>query len=299
MKRSPLSIRKRMAGMKVRHLLLLALWCTGPGSARAASPQDTIKTAFTVFRDTLPNGKALYAELPAGRAPNDFTPIGFVRQPSFVRGAGVLNKKEHALLLYMDADVLPPALMAGYRYGLVYWWNIGADIGGDAGVFQSTVRTRIENVKLRKTESFFWSNEFAAGFKYHRFDFGKKARFDDRSCIVTVDNSFAWRFTPDRSKSVYLSTLFYMDYDLHTPHRQTDYYLMPAIIGYETMLSNYTNFFVEVTAAYSINGMELGDGTILYEKSWFPSLRLGIALRSGKRTAVYYTRETRKLSRGK
>lgn len=285
--------------MKINRSLLFATVCVGLTFGGTSGEQDSAGTHFTVIRDTLPNGKALYAELPVDRHPTDYTPRGFVRQPSFVRGAGVLNKNEHALLLYIDGDVLPPGITAGYRYGMVYWWNIGVDMGGDAGVFQSLVRTRIENVKLRRTESFFWSNEFSAGFKYHQFDFGNTTRFDDRSLIATIDNSFAWRFTPGRTKSVYLTTLFYIDYDLHTPRRQTDYYLMPAILGYETMLRDHANFFAEIAAAYSINGMELSDGTVLYNRSWFPSLRIGIALRTGNRTAIYYTRETRKLSRGK
>jgi hypothetical protein len=277
----------------IRRALFSAAVATVSFSAPAADAD------WTVIRDTLPNGKALYAELPKERLPRDYTPRGFIRQPSFVRGAGAVNKNEHAMLLYMDADVLPPALMAGYRYGMVYWWDIGLDVGGDAGVFQSIVRTRIENIKIRKTESFFWSNEYSAGFKYHSHTFSDNVRFDDKSIVFSVDNSFAFRFKPDREKSLYLTTLFYVDYDLHTPRRQTDYYLLPAIAGFETMLGNHANFFVEAGMAYSINGMQFGDGTILYDKSWFPTLRIGMALRSGSKTAIYYTRETRKLSRGK
>ena len=267
-----------------------------PGHRSDAAVTDT---AFTVIRDTLPGGKALYAELPNERLPTDYTPRGFVRQPSFVRGAGVINKREHALLLYMDGDVLPPAIMAGYRYGMWYWWNVGVDIGGDLGVFQALVRTRIENIKIRRTESFFWSNEFSGGFKYHQHDFGNDIRFDDRSLVAAVDNSFAYRFKPDRKKSLYLTSLFYVDYDLHTPRRQTDYYLLPAILGYETMLGDHTSFFAELGAAYSINGMEFADGTVLYEKGWFPVLRIGVAFRTGSKTAIYYTRETKRLSKGK
>jgi hypothetical protein len=281
-----------------RQLLLIAALVAGLSFDGLPQEQKNVKTDFDSYRDTLSNGKIMFAELPKGRSATDYTPRGFVRQPSFVRGAGLLNKNEHAVLLYMDGDLLPPGLMAGYRYGLLYWWNVGLDVGGDAGVFQAIMRTRIENIKLRKTESFIWSNEFSAGFKYHSFDFGNNARFDDRSLVATVDNSFAYRFKPARTKSVYLTTLFYVDYDLHSPRRQTDYYLMPVFVGFESMRGDHRNFFLELGAAYSFNGMQFGDGTILYDKSWFPVFRCGITLRTGSKTAVYYTRETRRLSRG-
>lgn len=64
----------------------------------------------------------------------------------------MLNKNEHALLLYLDGDILPPTVMLGYRYGLFYWWDVGADVGGDNGVFQALACTRMENFKARKTK---------------------------------------------------------------------------------------------------------------------------------------------------
>ena len=85
-----------------RSLILIAITAILSFSLQASAASEA---DFTVIRDTLPNGKALYAELPRERMPTDYTPRGFIRQPSFVRGSGVVNRNEHALLLYMDADV--------------------------------------------------------------------------------------------------------------------------------------------------------------------------------------------------
>lgn len=254
---------------------------------------------YDTYQYTARTGKTYSAQLPKNRAANDYTPIGFVRQPSFIRGAGVLNKYEHAFVAYVDGDVLPPAMTVGYRYGLLYWWNVGFDMGGDAGVFQAFARTRIENLKTRRSEAFFWSNEFSAGYKLHHFTIGKDARFDDRSLVATIENSLGMRLGVARAHALYLLTTFYVDYDLHQPRRQTDYYLLPAVLGYEAMVNEHANFFVELGAAYSFNGMQLGDKSILFEKSWFPVFRIGLALRSGNKTVVYYTRETAPLSRGR
>ena len=255
--------------------------------------------SFDTYRYITRNGREYTALLPQNRHANDYTPVGFVRQPSFVRGGGLLNKKEHSLVLYADADVLPPAFMLGYRYGILYWWNAGIDLGGNNGVFQAFVRTRVENIKTRKSEFFFWSNEFSGGFKRHQADFGENTGFDDLSLVATIDNSLGFRFGQTREKVLYLLTVFYTDYDIHTPRRQTDYYLIQAIAGFEMVIGKHSNFFVEAGAAYSINGMELADKSIAFEKSWFPIARAGVAFRTGSKTAVYYTRETSVLSRKK
>jgi hypothetical protein len=277
-------------------------FCLAAVAACLAGPAPDYITAgdtADTYRYTSGNGKTYTAELPKNRAPADYTPIGFVKQPSFISGAGVLNKNEHAFLLSLDGDLLPPAVMLGYRYGLFYWWDVGVDVGGDKGVFQALARTRMENLKTRKSERFFWSNEFTAGYKLHEATFNKNLRFDDRSLIASVDNSLSYRIGALRNQALYLLTVFYLDYDLHQPRRQTDYYLMPAILGFETMIGEHGSFFIELGAAYSINGMQLADNIRLYEKSWFPVFKIGIALRSGAKTAVYYTRETKPLSRGK
>ena len=256
---------------------------------------DTVDTYWYKSK----KGKLYTAELPKERLPTDYTPLGFVKQPSFVRGGGVLNKNEHSLLLYADADLLPPAIMVGYSYGILYWWEFGIDIGGDKGVFQALIRTRMENLKSRKTEKFFWSNQISAGFKNHEIAFTDDLQFDDRSLVGIIDNSLGLRIGSMKRKVLYLLTIFYVDYDIHTPRRQTDYYLIPAMLGFETMIGEHGSFFVEAGAVHSITGMQIADNRVLYKKDWFPTVKIGAAWRSGKKTAIYYARETKPLSRGR
>ncbi len=272
-------------------LFLAAHYAAASESPDYISRGDSVDT----FRYTGGNGKTYSAQLPKNRAPNDYTPIGFVKQPSFIRGSGTLNKNEHAVVLSLDGDLIPSPLMLGYRYGLFYWW----DMGGANGVFQAFVQTRMENLKTRETEKFFWSNEFRAGYKVHDANINSNLRFDDRSLVGTFDNSLSYRLGNARRQALYLLSVLYVDYDLHTPRRQTDYYVMPAILGFETMIKEHDSFFIELGAAYSINGMQFGDNTKLYENTWFPVFRIGMAIRSGANTAIYYTRETKPLSRGK
>jgi len=256
---------------------------------------DTVDTYWYKSK----KGKLFTAELPKNRSPLDYTPLGFVKQPSFVRGGGVLNKNEHSLLIYADGDLLPPAIMLSYSYGLLYWWDFGIDIGGNSGVFQSLVRTRMENIKSRKTEKFFWSNQISAGFKHHKINFNDDLQFDDQSFVGIIDNSLGLRLGPMKRKVLYLLTIFYIDYDIHSIRRQTDYYLIPAMAGFEAMIGEHASFFVESGAVYSINGMQMSDNKVLYERDWFPTMKIGVAWRSGGKTAIYYTRETKPLSRGR
>lgn len=90
--------------------------------------------------------------------------------------------------------------------------------------------------------------------------------------------------------------LYNIDYDLHTPQRQTDYYITPAALGFETMAGEHASFFIELGMMYGITGMEFGDGSYLYKKDWFPVFKIGTALRSGKKTGVYYAVDTKPLA---
>ena len=63
------------------------------------------------------------------------------------------------------------------------------------------------------------------------------------------------------------------------------------------MVGEHGSFFLEIGYMYGITGMEFADGSFLYDKDWFPVFKIGTALRSGKKTAIYYTRETSPLSR--
>lgn len=237
-----------------------------------------------------------HSELWESPGVRDYTPKGWIRQPSFVSHAGTLNKNEHAAVLTVDGEVLPPAVMLGYRYGLLYWWEIGADVGGDYGVFQALLHMKMENYKTAESERFYWGTSYKTGFKHHVAELTEKARFDDRSWVVLFENSFALRLGDARDKSIYLVTQFYIDLDLHEDRRQTDYYVAPALFGFESVLGSYSNLFIQAGAAYSINGMEMADGEILYEGDWFPVVQLGFGYRTGDRTAIYYGRKTRHMA---
>ena len=241
-----------------------------------------------VFLPALVALASLAAAAPArGYEVRDLTPEGYTRQPSFVSSGGMLAKNEHAFITYVDATVLPPAIMAGYRYGIFYWWDIGLEVGGNNGVFQALLHFKMENFKNFKTESFFWANRIKTGYKYHVHDYTDDLLFDDKSWIVLVDNSFGFRLGEKREQVIYLTSAVYFDIDLRTPRRQTDYYVMPAVVGFETMVGKFGSFFVEAGVAVSINGMETRVG-VLYEGAVFPVMTLGVAVRTGERTAIYY-----------
>lgn len=284
---------------KLYAIILLFVIISGVKADLDSSDFIIAGDSVDTYRYQSRSGQVYTAMLPKKRLPSDYTPVGFIKQPSFVSGGGLLNKNEHSLLLYADGDLLPPAFMLGYRYGILYWWNFGIDVGGNKGVFQALLRTRMENLKSRKTERFFWSNQLSGGFKYHKMSFSDDVLFDDRSLVGIIDNSLGLRLGSTRNKVIYLLSIFYLDYDIHSPKRQTDYYLIPAMAGFETMIGEHASFFVETGLAYSINGMQLADNEVLYEKSWFPTAKIGVAWRSGNKTAIYYRKETMPLSRGK
>jgi hypothetical protein len=222
----------------------------------------------------------------------DYTPEGWVRQPSFVSNGGMLAKNEHAFIAYVDATVLPPAVMAGYRYGIFYWWDVGLEIGGSHGVFQALLHLKMENLKTFETELFFWANRIRTGFKHHEYGYTDELLFEDRSWIFSFDNTFSFRLGSMRRQALYLTSTLYIDIDLHTPRRQTDYYVMPAMLGFETMIGSTANFFVEAGFAISLNGMQTHAG-ILYTGDLFPVATLGVAYRTGERTAIYYVPQTK------
>lgn len=216
------------------------------------------------------------------------------RQPSFVENAGNLNRNEHAVLLFVDAEVLPAAAMIGYRYGLLSWWDIGFDAGGNLGVFQALLHTKMINLKTKKTELFWWGFTFKTGYKWHQIDYGENFIIDDKSWIYVFENPFAFRFGKTREKALFLTTKLYIDQDLREPRRQYDYYLAPAHIGYEMVIGKYTNFFIEAGVMWSINGSEVeqevnGNREIVnkYKGDWFPVMQIGFAARTGDKTAKY------------
>jgi hypothetical protein len=222
----------------------------------------------------------------------DYTPPGIRQQPSFVSDAGTLNKNEHAVLFTINGDVLPPALMVGYRYGLYYWWDIGLEVGGDYGVFQALFHTKFENWKTIDTERFYWGARLNTGYKQHQPDLTDQMYFDDNSWVYELTNTLSLRFGREMRRAFYLNTSFYIDQDIRGEGRQTDYYFRPAVLGFETVLKKHGNFFLEAGVVWSINGMETDRG-VEYDNSWFPVARLGFAIRTDDLTAIYYTRDTR------
>jgi hypothetical protein len=218
---------------------------------------------------------------------HDYLPEGWTRQPSFVTNAGQLARNEHAFLVYIDGVLFPPPVMVGYRYGIFYWWDLGVEVGGGAGVFQALLHFKMENIKTFETEFFYWGNRISTGYKRHEFSWTEDLVFDDRSWIVTVENGLAFRLGRKRDKAIYINTVYYVDIDLHDPRRQDDHYLSPANVGFEMMVGETANLYVEVGMTYSFNGMQTWAGE-RFENTWFPTFRLGVALRSGESTAIYY-----------
>lgn len=228
---------------------------------------------------------------------HDYTPEGWTRQPSYLSNAGQLARNEHAFLVYIDGNVFPFPVMVGYRYGILYWWDVGVEVGGTNGVFQTILHMKFENIKTFENEFFYWGNRLSTGYKIHEHSYTDDLVFDDRSWILTVENAFAFRLGAKKDKALYLNTVWYADYDLHSPRRQNDYYIAPANIGFETAISEKANLYVEAGMTYAINGMETYAG-VLYKNTWFPTFRLGIAARTGEKTAIYHVPESIKKKKG-
>lgn len=210
---------------------------------------------------------------------NEITGFGInndIEHRTFVSKAGTLDKDIFVLFFYIDGDVLPPAIMGGIQYGISEWVTIGFDIGGDYGVFQTLINTRLQI--LNSAETFFIGLHAKTGFKYHVAEFSPELRFDDVSWIINADITLSFRLTEHKDRALYFNLAFYTDIDLRNPQRQTDYYVTPALLGYESYFSNTVRFFLEGGWMYSINGQEMSDGTVLYEKQGFAVFKFGIGI---------------------
>jgi hypothetical protein len=203
----------------------------------------------------------------------------------------MLNRKETAAILYVDGDIFPPAVMAGIQRGITYWLSVGLDVGGNMGVFQAILRTKLEMARTRKTNFFFWGWHVRTGYKYVKVDFtdtlGDVWIFDDNSWILTFENTFAFRLGKHRRRALYVNTIIYGDFDLRGEGRQIDAYVYPATLGFETIIGKYWNFFLELGVIISINGWETKNGVISQNGDYFPSGGFGFAYRfGGVRTAL-------------
>lgn len=202
-----------------------------------------------------------------------------------VRNGGVLNPGETAWVVYLDGQLLPPALMLSVQHGVSYWITLGADLGGGYGIFQALLRVRMENMPPLWNHRFFWGGHIRTGFKQHQIDLGQGLAFDDLSWIITYENSFALRLGAERRHILYLDTVFYADFDITRRDRQVDLYLMPVMLGYELVVDEHYNFFVELGMGYSFNGTETSQG-LLYARTWFPMAALGFAYRQRGRVSA-------------
>jgi hypothetical protein len=228
---------------------------------------------------------------------HDYTPEGWTKKPSFVTNAGQLARNEHALVVYVDGNLFPLPVMVGYRYGIFYWWDVGVEVGGSDGVFQALLHFKMENVKTIETELFYWGTRLSTGYKIHEHSWTDDLVFDDRSWIFTIENGFALRLGPRKDKAVYLNNVIYMDFDMHSPRRQNDFYVSPANLGFETMINERGNLYIELGMTYSINGMQTYAGK-MFENTWFPAFRVGVAVRSGDSTAIYHVPDRVKKKKG-
>jgi hypothetical protein len=206
------------------------------------------------------------------------------RQVPFVRNGGNLNRKETAIVAYADADLFPPAVMLGIQRGIYYWLTLGLDVGGDMGVFQALLRIKQEMARTRGSNFFFWGWHIRTGYKYVDIDFrdiNEDLYFQDNSWIISFENAFAFRFGNHRRRVIYVNTIFYTDFDLTGRGWQTDLYLFPATIGFETIVGKQWNFFLEAGTIISLNGWETDLGIISANGDFFPAGQLGFAYRFG------------------
>jgi len=192
---------------------------------------------------------------------------------SFVAGGGILQRGAHALVLTIDAELLLPPIMLGYRYGLLDGLELGAEAGGDQGLFQALLSAKR---RLVERDGGYWGLRLRTGFKTHDWSSGAIV-FDDRSWVVSLEHVAALRLGQRRSLALYVNSFVYLDIDLRTPQRQTDVYLAPASLGLEARLGRRFSAFLELGFAIGLNGTQTHTG-LLYVSDIFPIGKLGLGL---------------------
>ena len=197
-------------------------------------------------------------------------------RPSLVSAAGTIASGDHALVVTLDGQVLLPALMLGYRYGAADWLELGIDVGASVGLFQSFAQAKAA-IYRSPGERIFVGARLYSGYKIHDYEIGSIIA-DDNSWGSAIEPSLAVRFGDRKRRALYFSALFYVDFDLRSPRRQTDLYLLPAIVGFESLIGTRFNFYVEAGLALSLNGTETPKG-VLYAGDAFPVVKAGLAWR--------------------
>lgn len=191
---------------------------------------------------------------------------------SFVAGGGILARGAHALVLTVDAELLLPPIMLGYRHALADGLELGAELGGDKGLFQALLAAK---GRLVERDGGYWGLRARTGYKLHDFSSGEIV-FDDNSWIVSLEHVAAVRLGQGRALALYVSSYLYLDIDLRSPRRQTDVYVAPASLGLETRHGRLA-VFVEVGFGIGLNGTETDRG-LLYVSDLFPIGKLGLGL---------------------
>ena len=271
------AIHKGVSGLVVLTLLSPAQADDGDKSAPATTEGEAVQEAVQYPQEEMPGNKRITWEMR--------------RQVPFVRNGGVLNRKETAIVGYVDGDLFPPAIMVALQRGIFYWLTVGLDIGGDYGAFQALLRIKQEMARTRRTNFFFWGWHIRTGYKWVNVDFTDTLsdvwRFDDNSWILSFENVFAFRFGAHRRRVLYINTQVYWDFDLRGEGRQTDLYVFPATLGFESIVGRNWNVFAEAGLIISVNGWETDTGVISQNGDLFPTASFGFAYRfGGVRTAL-------------
>lgn len=191
---------------------------------------------------------------------------------SFVAG-GILKQGDHAVVLAVDAELLLPPLMLGYRHGLLDGLELGAELGGDKGLFLALVTAK---KRLVERNGGYWGLRLRGGYKSHDWSAGEIV-FDDESVVISLEHAAALRLGQRRDMALYINSFVYFDIDVRSPQRQTDVYLAPASLGFEALLGSHFSVYIELGFAIGLNGTETYKGK-LFVSDIFPIGEIGLAL---------------------
>jgi len=155
------------------------------------------------------------------------------RGPAFLGGGGILPAGRNAFFAIADTE------LSGYPVGIA-GWRIGlgdlADLGLEAGGNDVALLARV-HAKLLLFESgcrrWFVGLRLRTEMKRHRQSFGEVFRpIDDLGLTFVPELSVALRLGARRQHALTYSLFTYFDVDVR-PNRETEYYLLPAMVGWE------------------------------------------------------------------
>ncbi len=201
-----------------------------------------------------------------------------IPSPPLVENGGMLGAGDRAFVIYLDAELLIPPLMVGYRHGVLPWLELGLDVGGSTGLVQGLAHARARLYESPRSRRIFIGARLRTGPKIHELRLSDGLIFDDRGWIFAAELALAVRLGARRRTALYLGATFYAEVDLRTPARQTDLFLVPASLGIERLVGRGVSVFAEIGPVWMINGTETAD-EVLYQGSWFPVGQFGFAVR--------------------